>query len=798
MPRDGSATTQETRLLKLYTPLGEDILLVRSIKGTEGISQLYSYEVECFAENSQTIDWSQLIGKAVCVRASLDTAPGDYRYFSGVVQSVTRANRSFSHTSYRLVFGPSLWFLTKRSQSRIFQQKSVSDILRTVVQGVDVAWEQTGATTLRDYCVQYRETDFQFASRLMEEEGLFYYFVHSAGGAQMIVGDSQQSNRELPSAATLHFDELEGERETKESIYVWEKSQSLRSGKVTLWDHTFELPHQNHASEEPIVETMAAGQTTHKLAHPENSTLEIYDYPGAYAQRFDGVNPSGGEQAGELTKIGGEGTRAARLRMAEEAAQGLHITARTNFIGIVPGHRFALEGHFEDDDEYVITQASIFIHQEGGYAAERTGEPPPPPILYMDCMPKALRFVPRRVTPKPVIHGTQSAVVVGGDGDEICTDKYGRIKVQMLWDRNRSFQSSASCWVRAAMASAGGNWGFFTVPRVGHEVLIAFEEGDPDRPIAVGSVYNPDQMPPYALPDNKTMSIWKTRSSPGGGGFNEIRLEDKKDSEQIFIHGQKDLDLRILHDRKEWIGNDTHLVVTKNQVEHIQQDVHRTVDRDVIEKITRDQNLKVEGKQALDITGSASRKVGSNAGEKIGGNYSVDAAQTIYVKGGQKIVLEGASQITLKVGGNFVDIGPSGVTIQGTLVKINCSGSAGSASAVAQNSLAGPLAALVAATADPGTMTVYSGAPATQRATSAAAAAYNPAAAENQDKTHWIGVRLKDRTGKPIPGQEYQIVLPGGEIYSGTLDDKGEAKVEHIDPGQCQVSFPGLADWRKK
>lgn len=803
--------TQEHRLLKLTTPLGEDKLLIRSIDGMEGLSQLFSYRIDAFASNDEVVDFSKLIGQPATVRV-LQVATTDTRFFHGIVQSVTRGARGDFNTGYSLQVVPTLWTLTRNTQSRIFQQKTVQDILKTVLAAVPTAWELQGTYQPRDYCVQYRESDFDFASRIMEEEGIFYYFRHTEDSHTMVIADTPSTHVALPNAPNMYYDPYTGGVDDLEIIYAWEKTQTLRSGKTTLWDHSFELPHKNLEAQDLITETVQVGDTTHKLKTGGNDVFELYDYPGGYAGRFDGVSPSGGDQAGELQKIFEDNKRTTKIRMQQEAVNSLAITGYTGFLGVIAGYKFTLQRHYEDNDTYLITRISFSIPQGGNYNSGDTYEGPPPEAV-ISCIPFTLPFRPQRVTPKPTVYGTQTAVVVGPSGDEIYTDKYGRIKVQFLWERNPKYDGTSSCWCRCAMPWAGKNFGFISIPRVGHEVVVAFEEGDPDQPIVVGSVYNADMMPAYTLPDNKTMSTFKSRSSVGGGGFNELRFEDKKDAEQVFLHAQKNMDTRILNDRMEWIGRDTHLIVKRDQVEAIERDVHRKVTQDVVEEIGRDHILVVKGKQAMEITGSSTTKVTGNVSVENGGNFSIENKGTTYIKGTGAIVIESGAQISLKVGGNFVDIGPGGVTIVGTMVKINSGGAAGSGSKGALNATKGPIAAVVAATADPGGHKTYSGSGGASggRASGRSgggsgggggsqpsnAPTHNPQSQENQQKTHWVGIVLKDRLGNPIPGQAYRVELPNGDVVEGTLDDQGKAKVEHTDPGQCKVTFPGLADVEK-
>ena len=281
--------------------------------------------------------------------------------------------------------------------------------------------------------------------------------------------------------------------------------------------------------------------------------------------------------------------------------------------------------------------------------------------------------------------------MAGPSGEEIYTDKYGRVKVQFHWDRRGKRDENSSCWVRVAHDWAGKRWGAVFLPRIGQEVIVDFLEGDPDQPIIVGSVYNAQEMPPYALPDEKTKSTIKSNSSKGGDGFNEIRFEDKKGDEQIFVHAEKDEDLRVKHDAREWIGNERHLIVKKDQLELVESDKHGTVKGDHLTKVEGDRGSTIQGDRLAKITGADHLTVTSNQSEKIGGdkgskvsmNWSADAGMNVSIKGGMAVVIEGGVQLSLKVGGNFIDINPGGVFIQGTMVMINSGGSAGSTTAPA-------------------------------------------------------------------------------------------------------------------
>jgi type VI secretion system secreted protein VgrG len=798
--------TQKNRRLVLTTPLGEDVLLIRSLRGREALSSLFSYEIEAFAGNATDVDFSKLIGKPMTVSIALDN--DGVRYVNGIVVRCARGARGFDYTAYRFEIVPRLWLLTKVQQSCIFQQKSVPDILKILFAGIDLAFETQGTYEPRDYCVQYRETDFAFASRLMEEEGIFYYFKFSDGAHKMVIADKAAAHADMPHLTEITYDEVIGGTDTSEQILYWEKVQSLRSGKVTLWDHCFELPHKHLETEETILETIQVGTVSHKLKLA-NEQLEIYDYPGAYAQRFDGIAPGGGEQASEIQKIFEDNARTAAIRMEQEALPGLVIEARTNFGGITAGHKFKLVRHFADDGDYVVTEADLNFSQGGDYVSGAGDEEEHYEEISFRCIPAALPYRPLQLTPKPVIHGTQTAVVTGPAGEEVFTDKYGRIKVQFHWDRDGKYDGSSSCWVRVATLWAGKNYGTVFLPRIGMEVVVAFEEGDPDRPIVVGCVYNADCMPPHVLPDNKTMSGIKTRSSPGAGSknLNELRFEDKKGEEMIFLHGEKDFDFRTKNDCKADIGHDFH--------EHVVGDVRVAYDTNYDAKIGTnssteigaDYSLKIKGKAATDISGAHTLKVGGNSLYQSGGNIHIKAGSSVKIDAGSPIEINSPSGVTLKCGGNFVTVSPAGVAISGSMVLINSGGSALSGTAVSALSPTAPKAPVEPL--KPGTTALPKLMSGAGRAAAAAAPAaeavdsaqkHKPESEENKQKKNWVEVHLVDESGANVPNEAVRITLPDGAIAEGTTDDQGKYRVDGIDPGNCTVTFPNLDQdaWKEK
>jgi type VI secretion system secreted protein VgrG len=519
------ASPADPRGISVQTPLGPDALFLTGFRGREGLSQLFHFQLELMAENRQAIAFDKLIGQKITFSILLPDGKTK-RFFNGICSSLAQDGRDSTFTTYRMEVVPQFWLLTRRTQCRIFQHLSVPDILKKVLTGLDIKLELQGTFEPRDYCVQYRESDFAFASRLMEEEGIYYFFKHTDGGHQMILGNTPATHAAVAFSEKAIYEELEGGNRPDMRVSRWEKVQELRSGKVTLWDHCFELPHQHLDAERPTQESVAIGKVTHKLKLAANEPLEVYDYPGAYAQRFDGIDAGGGDRPADLTKIFQDNKRTAAIRMEQEAVQAITIRGSGNCRQFMAGHKFTLERHYDGDGAYVLTSVE---HNASASAGGRSGEGGDG-VSYQNhftCIPLALPFRPPQTTDKPVIPGPQTAVVVGPPGEIIFCDKYGRIKVQFHWDRQGKMNPDSSCWIRVSSNWGGANWGGMFIPHVKQEVIVEFEEGDPDRPLVTGRVYNAECMPPLELPANKTKSVIRDH------GGNEIVMEGEKGKEQI-------------------------------------------------------------------------------------------------------------------------------------------------------------------------------------------------------------------------------------------------------------------------
>ncbi|MEP6903012.1 MAG: type VI secretion system tip protein TssI/VgrG [Actinomycetota bacterium] len=650
-------TTQDGRLMSISTPLGKDYLLVNRFTATEGLSQLFSVDVELLHEENTvsfsptTVDPHSLIGQAVTIFVSAED--GSTREFSGMVNKFSQGNRDVRFSYYYISAVPHIWLLTQKSESRIFQQKSVPDILKEVFKGFKVKYE-LGSYEPRNYCVQYRETDFDFASRLMEEEGIYYYFEHSGGTHEMIVADTPQSHRDCPGKNTIPFFVNAGDDDYfVGSISSFLSDFKLQTGKVTLWDYNFQLPTNRLNLEQPS-----------RFSFGDSQKLEMYDFPGGYARKYDGIDKSGGEQSGELNKVFNDRESTVKKTMESIDAQCTTASGNSDCCSISAGYRFTLSNHPNSDlnKMYTILTATHEAEQNPSYVSNEGATDPY--TNSFTCIAHGAGqpgFRPIRKTPKPIVQGSQTAVVVGPGGEEIFTDKYGRVKVQFNWDREGKVNESSSCWVRVAQTWAGNKWGTMFIPRIGMEVLVHFLEGDPDQPIITGCVYNPQTMPPYTLPDEKTKSTIKSNSSKGGGGFNEFRFEDKKGSEQIFIHAEKDQDIRVKNDCKELIKHDRHLIIENDQYE----------------KVKKDKHLQVQGDQNEKIDGTMSLKVGSDLQEKVSSNYALESGMGVHIKAGMTAVIEAGTALTLKVGGSSININTGGIQIIGSpMLMLNSGGAA--------------------------------------------------------------------------------------------------------------------------
>jgi type VI secretion system secreted protein VgrG len=684
--------TQAGRLISVTTPLGADKLLLTGFTGHEAISRMFDFHLTTLSEDS-AIDFTTIIGQSVTI--NVVQSDDSQRHFNGIVSEFACTGVDGDLTRYELRLVPKLWTLTRYADCRIFHNKDVTQIVEQILgdRGIDYQASFTATYKPLEYCVQYRETDFNFISRLMEQFGIFYFFQHGDGTHKMMLGDSTSAHQPCLGQATAGYNLAEGGLDAGDVVNAWSIGQELRSGKHSLTDYNFTTSTSSLLATESTIYTVGG-----------NDAMEIFDYPGLHATQSDG-------------------TVLAKLRMEEEEA--VHKVAHGASVcrAFTTGYKFTLKDHPATDmnAEYVLTEIQHVASVAGTYRDEG-GTGKDSYSNHFTCISADIPFRPARLTPKPFVQGPQTAQVVGksadqdsaddqgagGDGEEIWVDKWGRVLVLFPWDR----AGATSCWVRVSQDWAGKGWGMINIPRVGQEVIVSFLEGDPDRPIVTGRVYNDVQTVPYTLPDYGTRTTFKTSSSTGGGTahYNELRFEDKTGSEQVFVRGEKDYDTRILNDSREWIGNNRSLIVTKDQMESVGGDLHTQVTGKVIGKVGGDVNTNITGKVVekvggdvnanttgkvvekiggdsnSDVTGNINEKAGQtisiqagmNLYEKSGMNFAHEAGMEIHLKAGTNVTIEAGVMLTLKVGSNFIVIDPMGVTIMGTLVMINSGGSAGS------------------------------------------------------------------------------------------------------------------------
>ena len=540
-------------------------LVLTSFSGREAISELFSFDLDLISEDGN-LRPADFIGQPVIVKLAVKEQV--YRYFHGYISEFFLTSTTLEdYPVYQARMVPWLWFLTLTSDCAIYQKTAVDGIFDKVLTlyGFQSLRKLTitGTYPPREYCVQYRESAFQFLSRLLEEEGIFYYFDNADKEPKLILADSPDAHLPCPERSSFTLDPVSSGyfHPDEDYIQVWNRGYRFGPGRWAQVDFNFERPNNFLLS------------TQHGRVPGGGPVYERFDYPGRYPDR-------------------NTGDRLTKARMQEDEAGYDVVEGAGECRTMRAGFRFQMTGHpvSAQNGSYVLT--SVIHHaQQSGF---RSGAPAASSYRNrFTAIPYGTQFRPRRVTPKPFVQGSQTALVVGPTGEELYTDEYGRVKVQFHWDRNGTFDENSSCWIRVTQKVAGKGWGELYLPRVGQEVVVDFLEGDPDRPIITGCVYNAYTTVPYALPDNQTISTFKSQSTKGGDGFNEIRLDDKKDSEQIFIHGQKDLDLRVKNDRLEWIGRDAHLVVKRDKIEQTERDEHGEAKRDRIVKIGRDHHLDI-------------------------------------------------------------------------------------------------------------------------------------------------------------------------------------------------------------
>lgn len=572
------------RATVVQTPVGADLTFTHLI-GRDEISRCFAYTVG-FVSKSHDVDPLKMLGGVVSVEGESDPK----RWFSGLVSDFKLTRIEDRLAFYEAVVRPWLWFLGNTTDCRIFQNMTAVEIVEKIFSKYGIAkFEKRlqGSYPQREYCVQYDESDLDFVQRLMEHEGIFYFFEHDEGKHTLVLCDAMSKLKAAPGYEKVLYNfEGQGSRRDVEYITEWIPGSSVRPGAYAHTDYDFEKPGADLMAK-------SAQPFSHKEAAGEN-----YRQPGAHLDV-------------------GRGDTIAGVRREELQAVHQRSTAVGTVRGLFSGCKFNLESFPRDDQnqEYLVISAEYRLF-DPGYRTQNEAHSENFRVV-LGVAPTKLPYRPPRITPRPIMRGPQTATVVGPSGEEIFTDKYARVKVQFHWDRLGKKDQNSSCFVRVSQTWAGSGWGFIQIPRIGQEVIVDFIEGDPDLPIITGRVYNAAQMPPYGLPGNATQSGWKSNSSKGGGGYNELMFEDKAGSELVNFQAQKDHHLLIKHDRNKTVQHD--------QSDRIDHDAKHSVGHNLDEDVGNNKTVKIGVDQTTNI--------GSNDTETVGANRSltVMANETIHV-----------------------------------------------------------------------------------------------------------------------------------------------------------------------
>jgi len=658
---------QADRLMQFTSPAGKDVLLIESIHGEEGISRLFEYWVDLLATVDTTINPQDLVGAKAAVAIQLNDAQGS-RYVNGIIASFEQRAGDEEFNVYKARIVPGMWQLTLSSNCRVFQTKTVLDIAKAVIgeYGLSVSDQTTVSYQQLEYCTQYSETDFDFVSRILEESGIFYWFEQTDQDNKIVLGDSRTAYQDCPVSSTVPYalNKRGSEGSYGAMITEFTSRATMVSGKHITADYTY----RNFARADSPEEDSAS-------PYGKNA-FEQYHYPaGVEGYANDATQPTT-----DIEKLFIETSQLANDALAEV------LSGVSNARSLTAGYTFTMQDNPRSawNRKYLLTTMSCSADQVPPYRAADQGKDKEYTNQFT-AVSSDITYKPAKTFKKPRIYGPQTAKVVGPSGEEIYLDDLGRAKVQFFWDKlDAAGSTTNTTWVRVAQAWAGNGWGAFFWPRVNDEVVIQFLNGDPDNPVISGSVYNAKNIVPYVLPDNGTQSGIVTRSSKGGSASNsnELRFEDKKGSEQIYIHAEKDMDLSVEHDRRTSVGNNDSLIVTKDQMEQVKGDYHGQVQGASKVQIQGASDLSVGGNLTESVSGSHSLSVSSSQSIQVSSAYSLGANTTIYINGGQSVVIEAGMQLSLVCGSNFITMNPAGVSISGMpLLNLNSGGSAGNGSA---------------------------------------------------------------------------------------------------------------------
>jgi type VI secretion system secreted protein VgrG len=637
--------TQDNRPIRIDTDLPTDDLLLDGFHGVEGVSMPFAFHVDLLSEKPD-IDTRALLRSPMLITVAPADPEAEPRRIHGLVRRFVQLGQQDDLTVYHAELVPWLWFLSLSQECRIYQNLTPLEIIEQVFKDrgySDFEIRVEKPPPKREFTVQYRESHLNFVSRLLEEEGIFYFFEHDGEKHQLVIADQNSAASNPIPTKRFHRQRIQDEEDV---VLELEREHTLYPGTVTLRDYDYLQPTLT-------LENTLAGE------YPE----EVYDYPGLY------------------TKLE-EGDRYVRLQLESQEATHQTLRGESNCRDFASGHVFELAEHYRTDvnDSYLLLRVQHFMKGDD-FRSSDSGQ-----VEYHNdflAMPVATPYRPQRRTPKPMIHGTQTALVVGPAGEEVHTDKHARVKIQFYWDRVGQKDEKSSCWVRVATPWGGKGWGNVTIPRIDNEVVVAFLEGDPDRPLIIGSVYNADQTPPFTLPGAGIQMGGKSRSSPGGGGYNEMTMTDTKGKEKMTIHAQYDMSTTVQHDDTQAIKNNRTITVDGTHTETIQKDVTITENAKHTQTIKNDMTLSVTaGKQSttvkndIDITSQSGHvhiKASTEILLEVGSSKLLMKADGSIELSGVAIAVKGSAEVRIK-GGNVMSEADANHTIKGALVMSEGSG----------------------------------------------------------------------------------------------------------------------------
>ncbi|GAL15471.1 VgrG protein [Vibrio astriarenae] len=629
----------------------DDTLVVCDFEGHESLSHEASFFSHCHGFHydiglaSRRFDLSPF--DVVDREAQLTIFQGGkcVQRLHGVVSRFTQGETGRHHTFYRLSLVPAILRLSLHHDRRIFQKQSVPEIIATLLQEADVndyTFALTQESPAREFCVQYRETNLAFIERLAAEEGLVYHHEHMNGKHTVVFTDAPVMLPMLSEPVIFH----PNRGGVAPSAFISSFKQHTQRGvaEVMLEERHFQKPDYRFT------------QSTqgHELDY-QRDDYAYFDFPGRYSDDQQG-------QARSKTYLD-------YLRREQ-----LTVTGQSNEPLLRAGYRFSLTDHDEASNNRDWTVVHAHHKGQQPQALEEVGSSGA--TTYHNAFTLIPANTTWRASPsfKPQAQGPEVAVVVGPKGEEIYCDEYGRVRIQFPWDRYSASDDSASCWVRVAQGLAGSQYGFMALPRVGDEVVVSFINGDPDQPMITGRTYHETNTPPYPLPENKTKTVFRSKTHQGEG-FNELSFEDQAGEEKLYLHAQKEMEIDVLHDQVLSVKHDQHTTIDHEQLIHVKQTEHHTIDGHYNQQVGRDHSLNVKGSMHY----------------KASGRYAMEATEEVHLKAGKKVVIEASRELTLKVGGSFIKLDPSGVNVTGAGINLNSGGSAGRGKGVALNAPSLPI-----------------------------------------------------------------------------------------------------------